>query len=461
MKGKRVILLILSLFMPFVIAGRGNITTTHLNTVKEEAVKVLSQATTQGMTAQENPNTIFALAIDDYSTQFPNYLDITALNVTIKNAINLADYNADYVAPEFSDVLYDYQMKLVQSLSMTDRFNYESLRRQNYPFDRYATLNEEKYVNLNPTLKYSHSEIPSDPMMPITPKHPEFTPINSATTIQAGALAISGIITILTEAGLKDAAIAAFTACVSTMTTGLSTSWIPIVGWGLAVALVVGALIGLTVLIVENWPKIKSVIDDIKTWFLEEFSKFASYIESFFSDVIAKGNESLFSFKKEIGGKTFDFQEIQSIDASAQLSMAKKMRDNPDVLLISSVTNSAIQVALGMLVTEEFCIQYKTHLLGFSSYTSLENTARELILRAGTGYTSAKPELHLYNKNQIVSIGQSPFPHYAFKHFHNLTADHKRAKGAALAVHSFFGSLYYTPNNDGIGQIYQPIGGKI
>lgn len=130
MKGKRVILLILSLFMPFVIAGRGNITTTHLNTVKEEAVKVLSQATTQGMTAQENPNTIFALAIDDYSTQFPNYLDITALNVTIKNAINLADYNADYVAPEFSDVLYDYQMKLVQSLSMTDRFNYESLRRK-------------------------------------------------------------------------------------------------------------------------------------------------------------------------------------------------------------------------------------------------------------------------------------------------------------------------------------------
>lgn len=29
------------------------------------------------------------------------------------------------------------------------------------------------------------------------------------------------------------------------------------------------------------------------------------------------------------------------------------------------------------------------------------------------------------------------------------------------AIHSFFWSLYYTPNNDGIGQIYQPVGGTI
>lgn len=41
-----------------------------------------------------------------------------------------------------------------------------------------------------------------------------------------------------------------------------------------------------------------------------------------------------------------------------------------------------------------------------------------LILKAGTGYTSAKPDLHLLNKN---SSGNHQ-PKFAFKHFHNYTA---------------------------------------
>ena len=54
-------------------------------------------------------------------------------------------------------------------------------------------------------------------------------------------VATAGIITILTNAGLSETVISAFTACISTMTTGLSTSWIPFVGWALAVALITGA----------------------------------------------------------------------------------------------------------------------------------------------------------------------------------------------------------------------------
>ena len=39
--------------------------------------------------------------------------------------------------------------------------------------------------------------------------------------------------------------------------------------------LIIGALIALTVIIVQYWDEICSVINDIKNWFLEQFNAFA------------------------------------------------------------------------------------------------------------------------------------------------------------------------------------------
>lgn len=49
------------------------------------------------------------------------------------------------------------------------------------------------------------------------------------------------------------------------------------------------------------------------------------------------------------------------------------------------VNYKSFEIALGAPVTKEFCIQYKTHYLGFSSHRWYQNTARELILKPGQG----------------------------------------------------------------------------
>lgn len=459
MKAKRIALFILSLSLPFTIAGRESEAKIRLDIVEEQAAQSFGRLAIREAGANDDPFTIFDRAFSDYSTQFPSYLDITALNVTAKDAIDLADYDPNYVAPGFSDVMYDYQVKLVSSLPMADRLNFNSLRRQNYSFDRYVALNEGKYEDLNQALKYPHAEIPLDPKLPITPEHPDFTPINPNNTTQTTAVAISGILAILASAGLKDAAITAFTACISTMTTGLSASWIPVVGWALAVALVVGALIALTVIIVENWPKIKTAMDEMKAWFLEEFSKFASFIESFFSDATAKGRESVISSRRQIGDKTFEFEEVLADDVSAELAMTRRAQDEQNIFLMQIVKPFSFQVALALPVDEDFCVRYKTHCLGFSSYTWPENVARDLILRAGSGYTSVKPELHLHNPNppQLPNPNKPKLPNFAFRHFHNFNADGTRSKGDLLHwVHSFFGPLY-TWSTDGIGEVHNPL----
>lgn len=128
---------------------------------------------------------------------------------------------------------------------------------------------------------------------------------------------------ILTETGLGETAIAAFTSSISTMTLGLSTSWIPFIGWALAVALIVGALIALTVIIVENWSAICEKIDEIKAWFMEQFSIFSSFIDTYFGDAVAKGEESKVAKKIEVGGKQLEF-----IDTIITQSIVESIADD-------------------------------------------------------------------------------------------------------------------------------------
>lgn len=119
---------------------------------------------------------MFRRSIDGYQNEFSEYLNVAGLNVSDKDAISLFDFDINYVAPDFSQVMHDYQSDLEASLFATQLQNYESLRRQDYSFDRYVTLNQSFYRNLGIELKYNHTIKPTNPLNPITPSNPKVNP---------------------------------------------------------------------------------------------------------------------------------------------------------------------------------------------------------------------------------------------------------------------------------------------
>lgn len=445
---KKLFLLVIGSVFVLTSAGKSISDAKIVEKLKANVVSTVRRTVNSELPNTEDADVIFERAISDYQNVFSDYINIAGINVIDMEAIDLPSFDFDYNAPDFDSVMYDYQTNLENTLTTEQLSAYEELRMQDYNFDRYVSLNNIKYKNLQPQLKYSHRIVPVHKLHPITPLHPNVD--SGEQTMRLALAPTAGIVTILSNVGLSEAIISAFTACVSTMTTGLSTSWIPFVGWVLAVALVVGALIALTVIIVQNWDEIKSVIDDIKNWFLEQFGRFASLITSFFSDAITKGHESTISSTTVVDGKTFEFTEVKASDLTATIAIAVKCRRNKDVLLIKKVGKVAMQIALTTPVTMDFCIQNKTHLNGFSSYTWYQNNARNLIIKAGSEYSNDIPEYHL------KSIDRPNAPEFAFKHYHNYNSLGSRiySPNIIYKVHSFFGLVYYSPNNDGQGLIH-------
>ena len=401
-----------------------------------------------------DPNIIFELAIQEYKSQFDDYINITALNVIDKENVNLPNFDSNYVAPKYYDVTFEYQKNLESSLTYEQNLKYIELQKRDYNFDRYVTLNSIKYTNLEPDLKYNHTNIPVNPIIPTTPTNPILPPdigIMSVDNQQKNAAVITAsIVTILANAGLGQSAITAFTAAISTLTTAVSTSWIPFVGWVLAVALAVGALIALTVIIVENWDVISSIIGDIKNWFCDEFSVFSSLINFYFDDAVTKGEESTVSRRERIGDKEFEFVEVKK---AALADVCWKARRNLKVFLIpKKIKGEYLDVAIGLPVDEEWCTKYRVLLNGYSTYTRYQNTARRLILEAGTGFTSNKPEINLKNLN--IPNGDK-LPKFGFSHFHNYTsAGYRDNRKPQVYAHSFFGLLKWAPNEDGVSETH-------
>ncbi len=391
MKFRKISTFILVIVSVFDMGGREKTVSTKIERFKSEITKTITYAANQSEDT-EDPDDVFDRAIDGYKNEFKEYLDITALNVQDKEAVNLPNFDINYISPEYYDVMHDYQVKLEASLTASQLEKYEELRKKDYNFDRYVTMNDVKYSTLEPSLKYDHAVIPFDPTLPITPVHPS---INTNTpTTRAVAATTAGIIAILTNAGLGEAVIAAFTACISTMTTGLSTSWIPFVGWALAVALVAGALIALTVIIVKNWDKIKTVINDIKTWFLEEFSKFVSFIESFFADAVAQGDESTVAERQKIGDRELVWRDIAASKELVISIASKRKRNKTDVLLMKNLvtrkgTNEMDFWLDDGCVTEKFVVDNQLYSNYFiSTYTWYNNTAKRMLYNGANAYSN-------------------------------------------------------------------------
>lgn len=422
MKFKKLFMLVIGTAFLLSSTGKSIVTANEISEIKEnvtqQVMRLANSVSDEEMT--EDPQEIFSRAIDDYKNEFDDYINITALNVVDKEDVNLPNFDINYVAPTYAEVMNEYQINLEASLTPIQLENYELLRQRDYVFDKYVVLNQNKYLDLTIPPKYNH-----------------------VTTMAVVTTALVGI---LSSAGLTQAAISAFTGAVGTLSAAVSTSWIPIVGWVLAVALAVGALIALTVIIVQYWDEICSVINDIKNWFLEQFSAFGDLINSYFDDAIAQGEASTISRREHIGDRDFDFVELKEAELA---EVCRKARRNYNVFLIpKKLKGDHLDIAIGFPVDEEWCKQWHVLLSGYSTYTWYQNTARRLIFEAGTGFTSNTPEIHLKNLN--IKNGDK-LPKFGFPHFHNYTAAGIRDNGKPqVYAHSFFGLLKWAPNEDGV-----------
>ena len=148
------------------------------------ALKILSTSLNDNDSIS-NPSKIFSKSITQYKEEFDDYIDITALNVIDKTEVSLLEFDINYKAPSFQEIMYKYQVNLESCLDSSHLLKYENFRKQDYSFDRYVALNSTKYSSLNVNTKYNH--------------------------IVAGSLSdgISGLTLILQNAGLGAVAIEA------------------------------------------------------------------------------------------------------------------------------------------------------------------------------------------------------------------------------------------------------------
>ena len=465
MKFKSIITFLFSSIISVSFSFRENTFANQVGNTKEKINTTLKRA----LNTQEeinDPNVIFELAIEDYKLQFDDYINITALNVIDKENVNLPNFDSGYVAPKYYDVMFEYQKNLESSLTYEQNLKYIELQKRDYNFDRYVTLNNIKYTNLKPDLKYNHINIPVNPINPITPTNQIFPPdigIMSLDNQQKNAAFLTGgVVTILANAGIGQNVIAAFTAAISTLTTAISTNWLLFLGGVLAVALAVGALIALTVIIVENWDVISSIIEDIKNWFCEQFSAFSNLINAYFDDAIAQGEKSKVAGREKIGDKditwiskiiktgsaTIFLDLLRRIDDLAVLMRnVKKYYDSKDDKYYMSYW------VFEELVPTDFIKDNNVYDLGVSTYTWYNNTARDLMLNGTilleypTLNELGKPYqigYHKFLETEEYTI--NGFNHYHVFEYRKLKDGEYKydvvLKGPIHKAHSFFSPLF-------------------
>ena len=315
------------------------------------------------------------------------------------------------------------------------------MRKRDYDFDKYVSLNQNKYSNVNVPTKYNHA-VPTDD-------------------------AVATLDEILRNVKLIETVITAFINAVKTLFTSISTSVIPIVGWILAVALATGALIAITVIVVQYWDKICSVINDIKNWFIEKFSPFTDLINSYFDDAIAQGEESTVAERQTIAGK-----EITWVDANmtrdVAISIATDLRrDSNNVLLMKNISFPRTNEMNWWIPTEyvnvNFVIENKLCEAPyyFSTYTWYNSTAKQMLYESAPSYSNYGGYGYknlVYDKFTSMTHAVYGWNHYHVGMYNPTTGEIKRyrpvknSNGSELpcmhSVHSFFGLTYIRLPND-------------
>ncbi len=433
MKVKRFFMLAIGAAFLLTSAGKHVVVANEINKINENVTQQVMRLANSVSDEEEteDPEEIFSRAIEDYKEEFDSYINITALNVEDKEDVTLPNFDINYIAPTYGEVMYEYQLNLEASLTATQLKSYEDLRKAEYTFDKYVALNENKYTDLNVSTKYNHAV--------------------------TSAVVTTALVGILSGAGLTQAAISAFTGAVGTLSAAISTSWIPFIGWVLAVGLAVGALIALTVIIVQYWDEICSIINDIKNWFLEQFNAFADLINSYFGDAVAQGEESKVAERRKIGGRTRDF-----IDTEITSAVLSKIVDdcfkNDTVYLMGHIEDPEKGQHWWICYDTtdvQTVIDEKLYDVGVCTYTWYNNTAKKMMAegsclngdyslliyeRPDNGTATVHGEKDLIGWNHY-HLGQRVFENgkYVVKKYE------RRPKKWA---HSMFGRLAYRENGN-------------
>lgn len=380
----------------------------------------------------EDAYEIFSRALTNYSENFDNYIDITALNVSIKTEVDLPNFDPNYVAPDFTDILYDYHFEMVESFSSIELNDFETLREDSIELDKFSTLNETRYINLDPTLKYNHDDLIGgfDPGAGITPPILEpifpFNPINPENIYETNTASIAALTVLF--AGIGETAMAGISAATSAMGVALSSSSIPVIGWVVAVALLVAALIAITVIIVENWNIIKKNLNDIRNWYKTEFVIFENCIDTYFDDVCDNGYKSTVCGAVTIGNKDYDLILKNYATYPSFCAEFAEYEDNyEDVLIFEKISKDTkdpnnLFYMKQVFGTHDarFVYENKIYSLGLSTYTFSEQKTLDMM---ATGYVA-------YPSSTILAVGiehERPFEKtgaiFGFEHYHfNATA---------------------------------------
>lgn len=405
--------------------------------IKESVVQhLMANANLTNVDENEDSKQILSEAINDYKKDLTKYINITALNVLDKEDVELPNFDINYNAPTFGEIMYQYQLNLESSLTPVQLKKYDDLRRGNFAFDKYVALNQNKYLDLTTPPKYEH-----------------ITTMSVVSTTLA---------TILSGVGLTQAAISAFSGAVSTLSIAISTSWIPLIGWILAVSLAVGALIALSVIIIQYWDNICSVINSVKNWFLEEFNAFRDLIDSYFTDVVIQGEESKVAGREKIGNKniTWVSKIIKTGEAVTFLDLLR--RNNNSVVLMRNIKKFYDSFdgnyymsywIFEELVTVDFVKDNNVYDLGVSTYTWYNNKAKDLmangseLLEENRFNELSKPyEIGYHRFLETEEFTLNGFNHYhvfEYQQFKDKTFGYDKVKNGSISkAHSFFGLMY-------------------
>ena len=439
-----VYILLISLSFVFTTGGKPILNSKEMLYDKFNNVNVLKMSTSKidNNDSITDASKILLNSINEYKNDFSNYIDITALNVKDKTEVTLPEFDINYIAPSFQEVMYKYQINLETILDSEHFLRYENFRKTNYSFDKYITLNSTKYENLNINTKYNH--------------------ISTVAYIKNN---YDSLKTILINAGLSIVAIEAFIGATTTLASAISTSFIPVIGGGLAIALATGALIALSVILVSNYELIKNSFDDIKNWFINQFTTFANLIRNYFNDAFSKCENSTIAGKETIDGKEIIWNTL-IVKTQDDVKYLDKLKNNDNyVTLMRNVkkyydkNDSKYYTSYWMwsgITTYKFVTDNNLYDLGISTYTFFESKAVSLLengtvlLKNNLVNSLGKPYKLVKHNFDDDKNSQNGFNHYHVYECTNLESNtYGKVKNSKVnKTHSFFGEMHFKNNGD-------------
>lgn len=202
-------------------------------------------------------------------------------------------------------------------------------------------------------------------------------------------------------------------------------------------------------------------MDDIKNWFLNQFSSFASLIRNFFSDVGTKGDKSKVVGREKIGDKEITRTEI-IIKSDSDASFVEQSRKNPNIVFLMRQIKKYYYENENVyytkywgwdgIVDQDFVKKYNIYNLGISTYIFFKNTAFDLISN-GTiliknnmvndlGYPY-KVIQHDFDEDEYLENGFKHYHVYEYKSKNNVY-DYYKINGMSInKLHSLFGELLW------------------